>query len=487
MTMPPSIAAPAIPRKLESPDASNNQRVGARFGRAAADYDGHAQVQRTAARQLADRIARLPLPRRPRVLEIGCGTGLFTRELAKRIGPADWTITDIAAPMLAAAQRALVLPGNSRFVLMDGEHPTLPEIGYDLICSNFAVQWFDDLNAGLARLADALAPGGYLAISTLAEHTFHEWRNAHRALGLCPSMRIYPAADAISPRPHHRSAIDGHVDAVTVTLAQRDGLAFVRGLKKIGASIPAHGTAPLSSPNLKRVIEHFNQQGANVSYHIAYGTWRKAPSPHHGVFVTGTDTGIGKTLVSAVLTRAWGADYWKPLQTGMADEAGDTPTVRALAGLDDSRIHAPAYALQAPLSPWAAAECEALTIDRETLKLPATTNTLVVEGAGGLYVPVDEQTMIIDLIGRFGLPVVLVARSGLGTINHTLLSLEALRHRAIPVLGVVLVGALSPGNKRAIEQFGKTRVIAEIDVLPEVNADAVAEVATGIAPLATLR
>lgn len=470
----------------------NNQQVGARFARAAADYDRHAQVQRRAAWQLADRIARLALPRLPRILEIGCGTGIFTRELAARIGPADWTITDIAAPMLDAAQRALTLPGTSRFLVMDGEYPAPSAMGYDLICSNFAVQWFNDLNAGLTRLADRLAPGGYLAIATLAEDTLHEWREAHRALGLSPSTRRYPAVDAITPSlsqlssPAQRTTLWGGVDAVMETLAEHDGFAFVKGLKKIGASIPAHGTAPLSAPNLKRVIEHFNKQGAHVSYHIAYGTWRKAPSTHRGVFVTGTDTGIGKTLVSAVLTRAWGADYWKPLQTGIADEAGDTPTVRALAGLDDRRIHTPAYALQAPLSPWAAAECEALTIDRATLTLPATDNTLVVEGAGGLYVPIDEHAMIIDLIGELGLPVVLVARSGLGTINHTLLSLEALRHRAIPVLGVVMVGALSPGNKRAIEQFGKTRVIAEIDVLPEVNAEAVATLAADIPPLATL-
>ncbi|AHC49049.1 Biotin synthesis protein bioC / Dethiobiotin synthetase [Achromobacter xylosoxidans NBRC 15126 = ATCC 27061] len=207
-------------------------------------------------------------------------------------------------------------------------------------------------------------------------------------------------------------------------------------------------------------------------------------SPAHGVFVTGTDTGIGKTLVSAILARAWQADYWKPVQTGVAEEPGDTDTVARLAQLPPERLHLPAYVLQAPLSPWAAAPLEDAVIDATAIVPPATTAPLIVEGAGGLYVPIDDSHMMIDLIARLGMPVVLAARSGLGTINHTLLSLEALRRRAIPVLGVIMSGPLSAGNREAIERFGNVRVLAEIPPLERVDAAAVEALARTVPPLA---
>ena len=220
-----------------------------------------------------------------------------------------------------------------------------------------------------------------------------------------------------------------------------------------------------------------------MTYHLAYGMWKKTDSRRAGVFVTGTDTGIGKTLVSAILARAWNADYWKPVQTGVAEEPGDTDTVAGLAQLPPERLHLPAYVLQAPLSPWAAAPLEDAELDATTIVPPDTDAPLIVEGAGGLYVPIDDRHMMIDLIARLGMPVVLAAR-GLGTINHTLLSLEALRRRGIPVLGVVMSGPLSPGNREAIERFGEVRVLAEIPPLARVDAAAVAELARGIAPLA---
>ncbi|MCR6631347.1 MAG: dethiobiotin synthase [Magnetospirillum sp.] len=175
--------------------------------------------------------------------------------------------------------------------------------------------------------------------------------------------------------------------------------------------------------------------------------------------------------------RAWDAAYWKPLQTGLKDEAGDTPTVAALAALPAERVHPPAHALAEPLSPHAAAELEGVAIDPDALALPDSDRPLVVEGAGGLLVPVTEGVFIIDLIARFGLPVVLVARSTLGTINHTLLSLEALRARGLAVAGVVLNGPPNPGNRAAIERFGNVRVLAEIPMLDRLDAETVAEAA----------
>lgn len=211
-----------------------------------------------------------------------------------------------------------------------------------------------------------------------------------------------------------------------------------------------------------------------------------SPLPHRGVFVTGTDTGVGKTLVSAILAKAWQADYWKPLQTGVADEPGDTPSVMQLADLAPSRVHAPAVVLQAPLSPWAAAPLEGVRIDTDALVCPLTTAPLIVEGAGGLMVPINDEVMMIDLIARLGLPVVLVARSSLGTINHTLLSLQALKAAGIAVAGVVMNGPPSAGNRLAIERFGKVQVIAEVPSLEAVDTATVAAQAARVPTLAAV-
>jgi malonyl-CoA O-methyltransferase len=206
-----------------------------------------------------------------------------------------------------------------------------------------------------------------------------------------------------------------------------------------------------------------------------------------GVFVTGTDTGIGKTLVSAVLARAWDADYWKPVQTGLADEAGDTATVAALAGLEPDRLHPPRHAYAAPLSPHAAAALEGCEIALGDFRLPAIDRPLVVEGAGGVLVPLNQHELMIDLIARLGLPAVVAARSTLGTINHTLLTLEALRARKIAILGVVLIGPPSPGNRAAIETFGQVRVLAEIPHLTEVDAAAVDALACAMPAISDLQ
>ncbi|MGB6241672.1 MAG: dethiobiotin synthase [Castellaniella sp.] len=211
-----------------------------------------------------------------------------------------------------------------------------------------------------------------------------------------------------------------------------------------------------------------------------------AAPPAPGAFVTGTDTDVGKTLVSAILVKAWQADYWKPYQTGVADACSDTDTVAALLGPGGHTLHPPACILQAPLAPWAAARLEGVALNAADLRLPRTQAPLVVEGAGGLYVPIDERHMMLDLAARLGLPLVLVTRSTLGTINHTLLSLQALAARQLPVMGVIMNGPLSPGNRKALEHFGHTRILAEIPPLPRVDAAAIARMAAGIPPLASI-
>ena len=188
-----------------------------------------------------------------------------------------------------------------------------------------------------------------------------------------------------------------------------------------------------------------------------------------GLFVTGTGTEVGKTVVAACLVRALAADYWKPVQSGLS-EGEDTPEIGRLTG---GRCHPPAYRLTEPLSPHEAARRDGVTIDLGRFALPETDRPLVVEGAGGLLVPLNGEALMIDLIARLGLPTVLVSLSGLGTINHTLLSLEALRARGLPILGVVMNGPLNPANRDAIETYGKIRVIGEVMPLDPLDAGSV--------------
>ncbi|WP_353861475.1 dethiobiotin synthase [Azospirillum formosense] len=450
--------------------------IAAAFGKAAPGYEEHAAVQRAAAERLAERVACLPLPARPRVLEIGCGTGFLSRALRERIGPADWLLTDLSPDMLARCRATLGNPTDSAFRIVDGEQPDL-DGPFDLIVSSLALQWFRNPATALAHWVGLLAPGGRIAIATLAADSFREWREAHHALGLEAGVPTYPTRhdlDRLWPAGGR-----GSVEEERLLRRHADGLEFLAELKGIGAHLPAEGRRPLPPGALRRVLRRLERpEGVTMTHHIAYGLFRKDGARPNGVFVTGTDTGVGKTLVSAVLARAWGAAYWKPLQTGLKDEAGDTPTVAALAALPPERVHTPAYALAEPLSPHAAAELEGVAIDPDALALPDTDRPLVVEGAGGLLVPVTEDVFIIDLIARFGLPVVLVARSTLGTINHTLLSLEALRARGLAVAGVVLNGPPNPGNRAAIERFGKVRVLAEIPTLDRIDTEAVAGAAS---------
>jgi dethiobiotin synthase len=195
------------------------------------------------------------------------------------------------------------------------------------------------------------------------------------------------------------------------------------------------------------------------------------------VFVTGTDTGVGKTVVAACLVRHFGARYWKPVQTGLAEEAGDTATVMRLAALSPADVWAPRYALPAPLSPEAAAFRADICIRLEDFVLPGWGGPLVVEGAGGVLVPLGGGAMMADLMRLFGLPVVLVARSTLGTINHSLLSIEALRRRDIAVAGVVMVGAPSPENAAAIARHGDVRILAQLPMVDRINPCVVAALA----------
>jgi dethiobiotin synthetase len=190
--------------------------------------------------------------------------------------------------------------------------------------------------------------------------------------------------------------------------------------------------------------------------------------------VCGTDTDVGKTVVSALVVQGLGARYWKPVQSGM-EGGGDSGRVQRLLDLPPARLLPEAYRLQAPVSPHWAAEREGIVIDAARLELPNGDAPLVVETAGGLLVPLRRDWLQIDQIQRWGLPVLLVARSGLGTLNHTLLSLEALGKRRIPVLGLVLNGPPHPDNPRTLADLGGVPMLAELPPLEPLDAPSLEE------------
>jgi dethiobiotin synthetase len=182
------------------------------------------------------------------------------------------------------------------------------------------------------------------------------------------------------------------------------------------------------------------------------------------IVVTGTDTGIGKTVFAAGLTRLLDAAYWKPVQAGLGEET-DTLVVRRLSGLPPERTLPEAWRLTSPVSPHWAAERDGVTIDPSALILPSIARSLVIEGAGGLMVPLTRQVLYIDVLARWGAPVVLCARTTLGTLNHTLLSLEALQRRGIPILGVALIGDAHPDNEHTLRTFGRVPLLGRLPYL----------------------
>lgn len=190
------------------------------------------------------------------------------------------------------------------------------------------------------------------------------------------------------------------------------------------------------------------------------------------IWVAGTDTNVGKTVVSSILVRQLNASYWKPVQSGYpADD--DSETVRLLSGAPDSRILKPAYRFRNPLSPNQAAEDDGIDPDPAIIRTPDVNGRLVMEGAGGLMVPITDRFFMLDLMRKLAAPVVLVARSGLGTLNHTFLSLDAIRAKGLTVLGVVLIGEPHARNKRDIRDIGRVRILAEIPWMEPLDIDGV--------------
>jgi dethiobiotin synthetase len=192
-----------------------------------------------------------------------------------------------------------------------------------------------------------------------------------------------------------------------------------------------------------------------------------------GFIVTGTDTNVGKTVVAAGLARAFGASYWKPIQAGL-DAPTDSETVARLAGANRVTVIREAYRLATPCSPHEAARLDGVTIEQARLGLPAVEGPLIIEGAGGLMVPVTRDLLMIDLLVGWSLPVVLVARTALGTINHSLLSIKALRDEALDIAGLVFVGEENAASETAIIEHGRVAHLGRLPWLERLEAGSLA-------------
>lgn len=196
------------------------------------------------------------------------------------------------------------------------------------------------------------------------------------------------------------------------------------------------------------------------------------------IIVTGTDTGIGKTVFSAALAGALDGFYWKPIQAGL-DEETDSQAVLRLSGLAPERILPEVYRLRTPASPHLAAELDGVTIKHGSLDLPEKDRPLVVEGAGGLLVPLTRGVTYLDLMTRWRVPVVLCARTTLGTINHSLLSIEALRARDVALLGIAFIGEENVESERIIVEMGKVRRLGRLPHVAPLSRETLREAFAG--------
>lgn len=198
------------------------------------------------------------------------------------------------------------------------------------------------------------------------------------------------------------------------------------------------------------------------------------------LFITGISTDVGKTIVSAIVTEALEADYWKPVQAGDLDNA-DAHKVKRLISNGKTVIHPNSYGLKTPMSPHAAAEIDGISINLKNIEEPKTSNHLVIEGAGGLLVPLNNNQTILDLI-KPDYNVIVVSRHYLGSINHTLLTLEALKAKKIPVFGIIFSGDEHPSTEKIIKSMGNTPILGRINNEPYFDKNVVKEYADKLLP-----
>lgn len=189
-------------------------------------------------------------------------------------------------------------------------------------------------------------------------------------------------------------------------------------------------------------------------------------------FVTGIGTDVGKTVVAAILTEALEADYWKPIQAGDLDNS-DSIKVQNLVSNSKTAFHQETYRLTEPMSPHAAAKIDEVVIDLEKIKIPETENNLIIEGAGGLMVPLNDKELIIDFIQKLKTEVVLVSQNYLGSINHTLLSIENLKARNIKIAGIIFNGETNEETEKYILNYTGLVCLGRVSIHETINKDVV--------------
>ncbi len=190
------------------------------------------------------------------------------------------------------------------------------------------------------------------------------------------------------------------------------------------------------------------------------------------IFVTGIGTDVGKTVISAILAEALKADYWKPVQTGNYFSS-DSDKIRKLVSNGTTVVHPEAYSLKHYMSPHAAAETEGISIDFDKITLPSTANTLIIEGAGGILVPLNRKHMIVDLIKKFDAEAVVVIQNYLGSINHSLMTIECLKQRGIRIKGWILNGPKHQLSEDIINEISHVPQLGTINKEPEINKEMV--------------
>lgn len=193
-------------------------------------------------------------------------------------------------------------------------------------------------------------------------------------------------------------------------------------------------------------------------------------------FITGIGTEVGKTIASAIVTQALEADYWKPVQAGELDSS-DSMKVKTLIDNDQSKFHPETYRLNHPMSPHAAAERDGVEIDIASFETPKTNNHLVIEGAGGLLVPLNTKDTILDLIETLNCEVILVSRHYLGSINHSLMSIDILKQRNIPIKGILFNGNENKDTESIITKMSGIEVLGRIDELDDLNKSVIHSIA----------
>ncbi|MBB4642221.1 dethiobiotin synthase [Rhizorhapis suberifaciens] len=204
------------------------------------------------------------------------------------------------------------------------------------------------------------------------------------------------------------------------------------------------------------------------------------------IVIAGTDTGIGKTVFAAGLTRALGGYYWKPVQAGM-EEGTDSETVAHLSGLPLQHILPEAYRLATPASPHLAARLDNLEIDPARLVLPSADGPLIIEAAGGVLVPLTDDLLYADQLARWQSPVIICARTGLGTINHSLLTVEALRSRGVPLVGIIFIGDGHEENQRIVPRLARVPSLGRLPMVDPLDSETLARAIRENIDLAAIR